>query len=313
MAAEAAGRSECGAPGPRDQSREPAAFTVGGPGLHRHVNSAVRPRQRGLAWRAARERGAASRAAGPGGPVRLTETAGRAAGGPGCGPASALLAARGRRPGDAHASAPGAPRPAQVRPREAEATSATARALQGRLWEALPGGERVPVCLPLSPGTHAAPALTESEAPSDPAGWLLPRLAPLEHSGAVARTSGRSRLSPTQLGAARRMPKPRRDRPRSRGREQQGRGARGSQPACDWSARLDEHEFLLAGGGVGQGSRRQSQLRALGLERSRSWTRLLGERGGGRGGRRGGGRSRGVGAGAAKNGRRAGAQEKEKQ
>lgn len=97
MAAEAAGRrgSEYGAPGPRDQSREPAAFTVGGPGLLRHVNSEVRPRQRGLAWRGARERGAASRAAGPGGPVRLTETAGRAAGGPGCGPASALLAAGG--------------------------------------------------------------------------------------------------------------------------------------------------------------------------------------------------------------------------
>lgn len=106
---------------------------------------------------------------------------------------------RGRRPGDAHASAPGAPRPAQVRPREAEATSATARALRGPLWEALPGGERVPVCLPLSPGSHAAPVLTESEAPSDPAGWLLPRLAPLEHSCTVARTSGLSRQSPTQL------------------------------------------------------------------------------------------------------------------
>lgn len=112
-----------------------------------------------------------------------------------------------------------------MRPREAEATSETARALRGLLWEALPGGERV--CLPLSPGTHAAPALTESETPSDPAGWLLPRLAPLGRSGTVARTSGRSRLSPTQLGAARRMPKPRRDRPRSRGRERQGRGARG--------------------------------------------------------------------------------------
>lgn len=193
-----------------------------------------------------------------------------------------------------------------MRPREAEATSATARALQGPLWEALPGGECMPVCLPLSPGTHAAPALTESEAPSDPAGWLLPRLAPLEHSGAVARTSGRSRLSPTQLGAARRIPKPRRDRPRSRGGEQQGRGARGSLPTCDWTAQLYEHEFLLAGSGVGQGSRRQSQLRALGLERSRSWTRPLEKRGGGwGGGRRGGGRSRGVGAGADKNRRRA--------
>lgn len=188
---------------------------------------------------------------------------------------------RGRCPGDAHASAPGAPRPAQVRPREAEATSATDPALQGPLREALPGRERVPVRLPLSPGTYAAPALPESQAPSDPAGWLLPRLAPLEHSGAVARTSGRSRLSPTQLGAARRMPKPRRDRPRSRGREQQGRGARGSQPTCDWTGRLYEHEFLLAGGGVGRGSRRQGQLRALGLERSRGWTRLLEKRGGG--------------------------------
>lgn len=200
-----------------------------------------------------------------------------------------------------------------MRPREAEATSATARALQGPLWEALPGGERVPVCLPLSSGTHAAPALAESEAPSDPAGWLLPRLAPQEHSGAVARTSGRSRLRPTRLGAARRMPKPRRDRPRSRGREQQGRGTRGSQLTCDWTARLYEHEFLLADGGVGQGSRRQSQLRALGLECSRSWTRLLEKRGRGWGGRRGGRRSRGVGAGAGKNGRRARAQEKEKQ
>lgn len=98
MAAEAAGRrgSEYGAPGPRDQSSEPAAFTLGGPGLHRHVNSEVRPRRRGLAWRAARERAAAaSRAAGPGGPVRLTETVGRAAGGPGSGPASAPLAAVG--------------------------------------------------------------------------------------------------------------------------------------------------------------------------------------------------------------------------
>lgn len=97
MAAEAAGRrgSESGAPGPRDQSSEPAALTLGEPGLHRHVNSEVRPRQRGLAWRAARKRAAASRAAGPGGPVRLTETAGRAAGDPGGGPASAPLAAVG--------------------------------------------------------------------------------------------------------------------------------------------------------------------------------------------------------------------------
>lgn len=73
MAAEAAGRrgSEYRAPGPRDQSRALAAFTLGGPGLHRHVNSEVRPRWPGLAWRAARERTAASRVAGPGGPVRL--------------------------------------------------------------------------------------------------------------------------------------------------------------------------------------------------------------------------------------------------
>lgn len=76
----------------------------------------------------------------------------------------------------------------------------------------------MPVGLRLSPGTHAAPVPTESEAPSDPAGWLLPRSTPQEHRSAVARTSERSRLSPTQLGAARRMPKPQRDRPQSRGR-----------------------------------------------------------------------------------------------
>lgn len=63
--------SEPGAPGLRDQSGGPAAFTLGGPGLHRHVNSELRPRRRGQAWRAARELAAASRAAGPGGPVRL--------------------------------------------------------------------------------------------------------------------------------------------------------------------------------------------------------------------------------------------------
>lgn len=98
MAAEATGRrgSESEAPGPRDQSSEPAALTLGEPGLHRHVNSEVRPRQRGLEWRAASERAAAaSRAAGPGGPVRLKETARPAAGDPGGDPASAPLAAVG--------------------------------------------------------------------------------------------------------------------------------------------------------------------------------------------------------------------------
>lgn len=200
---------------------------------------------------------------------------------PGLRPRLRPAGCRGRRPGDAHASAPGAPRPAQVRPREAEATAATARALQGRLWEAPPGGERVPVRLPLSPGTHAAPAPTESEEPSDSAGWLLPRLAPLERSGAVARTSGRSRLSLTQLGAARRTPKPPARPPAEPWPRAAGAGrARLAAPTCDWTARLYEHEFLLAGRGVGQGSRRQSQFWALELERSRSWTRLLEKRGG---------------------------------
>lgn len=156
---------------------------------------------------------------------------------------------------------------------------------------------------------RACPDPSLKRLPTRPDGFCL-GLTPLEHSGAVARTSGRS---PTQLGAARRMLEPRRDRPRSRGGEQQGRGTRGSQPTCDWTARLYEHEFLLASGGVGQGSRGQSQLRALGLERSRTWIRLLEKRGGGWGGRRGGGRSRGLGAGAGKNGRRARAQAKEKQ
>lgn len=140
---------------------------------------------------------------------------------PGRRPRLRPVGCRGRRPGDAHASAPGAPRPAQVRPREAEATSATDRALQGPLREALPGGERVRDRLPLSPGTHAAPALTESQAPSDPAGWLLPRLALLEHSGRRPHL----RTQPAEPDAARRCPEnaeaparpPAKPRPRATG------------------------------------------------------------------------------------------------
>lgn len=112
----------------------------------------------------------------------------------------------GEAPSGTHASAPGAPRPAQVRPLETEATSATARAPLGPLREALPGGERGRSASGSVVGpTPRLPRPSLRRLPIQPGGFCLvqhPRITAAP-SPASPDAAGRARRSSAPLGKSR--------------------------------------------------------------------------------------------------------------